>query len=66
VALTPLKPEGRVDYAGEDWLAVLEDPDRSVDPGSEVRIVSVEGLRLHVVPTFDRLPNSNPLVYKGE
>lgn len=65
-ALTPLAPEGRVDYGGEDWLAVLETPDTSVDPGAEVRIVSVEGLRLHVVPTFDRLPSSSPYVYKGE
>jgi membrane-bound serine protease (ClpP class) len=65
-ALTPLIPEGRVDYGGEDWAAVLEDPASSIDPGSEVRIVSVEGLRLHVVPTFDRLSRSASSVYRGE
>lgn len=66
VALTPLTPEGRVQYGGEDWAAVLEAPDTSIDPGSEVRIVSVEGLRLHVVPTFDRLSRSASSVYRGE
>lgn len=54
VATTPLMPEGRVDYEGENWSAVLDNPDMSLDPGSEVRIVSVEGLRLHVAPVFDR------------
>lgn len=58
VAITPLLPDGRVNYAGENWSAVLDDPNISLDPGSEVRIVSVEGLRLHVAPTFDRYINS--------
>ncbi len=53
IATTPLMPEGRVDYEGENWLAVLDNPELSLDPGSEVRIVSVEGLRLHVAPIFD-------------
>ncbi len=48
--LTPLLPAGRVDYGGEDWAAILDDPMAAVDAGSEVRIVAVEGLRLHVVP----------------
>ena len=60
VATTPLLPEGRVDYEGENWSAVLDNPDMSLDPGSEVRIVSVEGLRLHVAPAFDRSINSTP------
>lgn len=47
-ALTPLLPEGRVSYGGEDWLAVLDPPALTVDAGSELRIVSVNGLRLHV------------------
>jgi len=47
-ALTPLQPEGRVNYAGENWAAVLDPPDASADPGSELQIVAVEGLRLHV------------------
>ena len=49
-ALTPLLPEGRVSYGGENWAAVLDDPGASVDAGSEVQIVAVEGLRLHVRP----------------
>jgi membrane-bound serine protease (ClpP class) len=49
-ALTPLLPEGRVKYGGENWAAVVDPPTTSVDQGSEVQIVSVEGLRLHVVP----------------
>lgn len=50
VALTPLLPEGRVNYAGENWAAVLEPPTTSVDAGAEVQIVAVKRLRLHVVP----------------
>jgi membrane-bound serine protease (ClpP class) len=50
VALTPLIPEGRVDFAGENWAAVVDPPATSVDAGSEVQIVAVEGLRLHVRP----------------
>src|SRR3989440_1083860 len=49
-ALTPLLPEGRVSYGGENWAAVIDDPGTSVDAGSEVQIVAVEGLRLHVRP----------------
>jgi membrane-bound serine protease (ClpP class) len=49
-AITPLLPEGRVSYGGEDWAAVLVDSDSSVDAGSEVQIVAIEGLRLHVRP----------------
>ena len=58
VATTPLLPDGRVNYAGENWSAVLDDPNISLDPGSEVRIVSVEGLCLHVAPASDRYINS--------
>ena len=47
-ALTPLLPEGRVNYGGEDWSAVLDPPALSVDTGSELRIVAVDGLLLHV------------------
>ncbi len=48
VALTPLRPAGRVNYAGENWAAILDPPTASADPGSELRIVAVEGLCLHV------------------
>jgi len=65
VATTPLLPEGRVNYGGEDWAAVLDDADMALDPGAEVRIVSVDGLRLRVVPTFDRLINSAPGYTQG-
>src|SRR6266702_2900093 len=57
IALTPLLPEGRVRYEGEDWAAVLEPPATSVDAGSEVQIVAVVGLRLHVQPATYRLPD---------
>src|SRR6266571_5673393 len=50
VALTPLLPEGRVSFGGENWAAVLADPATSVDEGAEVQVVGVEGLRLHVQP----------------
>jgi membrane-bound serine protease (ClpP class) len=50
IALTPLFPEGRVSYSGENWAAILVPPATSVDAGSEVQIVAVEGLRLHVQP----------------
>src|SRR5712692_86362 len=52
VALTPLLPEGRVSYGGENWAAVLADPATSVDEGAEVQVVGVEGLRLHVQPLY--------------
>jgi membrane-bound serine protease (ClpP class) len=50
VTLTPLLPEGWVSYGGERWSAVLEPPTTVLDAGSEIQIVSVEGLRLHVQP----------------
>ena len=59
-ALTPLLPEGRVSYQGEDWTAVLDAPATVADPGTELRIVSVEGLRLHVQPVVDIPSNSSP------
>jgi membrane-bound serine protease (ClpP class) len=52
IALTPLLPEGRVNYGGENWAAVLEGNTLSVDAGTEVQIVAVEGLRLHVQPLY--------------
>ena len=49
-ALTPLLPEGRVRYEGENWAAIMDKADASADPGSELQVVSVEGLRLRVRP----------------
>lgn len=50
IALTPLLPEGRVSYGGENWAAILDPPAVSADEESVLQIVSVEGLRLHVRP----------------
>ncbi len=61
IASTPLQPVGRVNYKGEDWTAILEDPSSSVDAGTEVKIVGVEGLLVHVQPVVDALSYSNPL-----
>ena len=58
IASTPLQPVGRVNYKGEDWTAVLDDPSTAVDPGTEVRIVAVEGLLVHVQPVVDKLSDS--------
>jgi len=52
VALTQLHPEGRVSYDGEDWAAVLDAPATSADAGSELQVVALEGLRLHVQPVW--------------
>lgn len=50
IAITPLLPEGRVRYGGENWAAVLDEPARTADPGSELVIMAVDGLLLHVRP----------------
>ncbi|GAC1432206.1 MAG: hypothetical protein PVS3B3_31510 [Ktedonobacteraceae bacterium] len=50
VARTPLLPEGRVNYGGENWAAILDDPSASAEPGAKLQIVSIEGLRLRVQP----------------
>jgi membrane-bound serine protease (ClpP class) len=65
VASTALLPEGRVSYQGEDWTAVLDAPATAADPGTELRIVSVEGLRLHVQPVVDTSSNSSPKYLRG-
>lgn len=57
-ALTPLVPEGRVSYGGENWAAVLDPPTLTVDAGSELRIVSVDGLLLHVQLATNTLPSA--------
>jgi|GEM_PF-571497 len=51
ITLTPLTPEGRVRYGGEDWSAVQDGPAASIDADSEVQIIGIEGLRLHVRST---------------
>jgi membrane-bound serine protease (ClpP class) len=49
-AITPLLPEGRVSYGGENWAAMLNDPTTSVDANTELQVVAVDGLRLFVQP----------------
>jgi membrane-bound serine protease (ClpP class) len=46
-ARTPLAPSGTVFLQGEYWNAESEVP---VDKGVQVRVVSVDGLKLHVSP----------------
>ena len=65
IASTPLQPVGRVNYKGEDWTAVLVDPFTSVEPGTELRIVAVEGLLVHVQPVVDKLSDSAPRYIEG-
>lgn len=65
IASTPLQPDGRVNYEGENWAAVLDDPTMSVDAGAEVRIIAVEGLLLHVQPVVDRFSDPAPKYIKG-
>lgn len=65
IASTPLQPVGRVKYKGEDWTAILNDPSSSVDTGTEVQIVGVEGLLLHVQPVIDTLSDSTPIYIEG-
>lgn len=49
-AITPLLPEGRVRYEGENWAAIMDKTGASADPGSELQVVAFEGLRLRVRP----------------
>lgn len=65
VAATPLLPAGRVLYDGEDWAAVLDGPATATDPGTELRIVAVEGLRLHVRPIVDTRSETSPRYLRG-
>lgn len=65
IASTPLQPVGRVNYKGEDWTAILDDPSSSVDAGTEVLIVGVEGLLLHVRPVIDTPSDSAQIYIEG-
>ena len=46
-ARTALTPEGKVFVKGEYWDAISSTP---VEPGAQVRVVGIEGLRLRVEP----------------
>ncbi|HEY4387542.1 MAG TPA: NfeD family protein, partial [Ktedonobacteraceae bacterium] len=45
-----LRPVGRVKYAGENWEATLDHPDSTIEEGTQVQIMAVDGLRLQVRP----------------
>ena len=47
-----VNPQGTVTIYGEVWQALSPDP---IEPGTRVRVVGQEGLRLHVTP-IERLP----------
>ncbi len=55
-ALTPLMPEGRVRYGGEDWAAILDPPTVAVDRNTLLIVTAIDGLRLHVRPVVLELP----------
>ena len=50
-ARTRLSPTGMVHVAGELWTAILEDESETLEPGTRVEIVGMDGLRLQVKPT---------------
>jgi len=47
-ARTPLSPDGKVFVHGEYWDAISSSP---VDAGGAIRVVSVDGMKLHVEPS---------------
>ena len=51
-AWTPLAPDGKVFVHGEYWDAVSSAP---VDAGGKVRVVSIDGMKLHVEPASSKL-----------
>lgn len=64
-ALTSLTPEGRVRYGGEDWAAVLDPPTQTATAGSELLIVSVQGLCLHVQLAAQLMPSVKSNTIEG-
>jgi membrane-bound serine protease (ClpP class) len=58
--LTGLRPSGRVNYAGENWEALLDIPFTELPAGTEVQVVAVEGLRLRVRPLGQVLSDRHP------
>ncbi|NIM95163.1 MAG: nodulation protein NfeD [Anaerolineales bacterium] len=50
---TKLDPDGKVFVVGELWSAVLEEGFSSVEEGTEVEVVYVDGFLLHVRPVGD-------------
>ncbi len=54
IATTPIDPVGTVQVRSELWTAISEVP---IPAGTPVRVVAVEGLRIHVVP-IDRSPEA--------
>lgn len=56
VVVVPLNPHGQVRVGGEQWSAERMDGEDPLPVGARVRVVSLEGLRLHVVA----LPEESP------
>jgi membrane-bound serine protease (ClpP class) len=54
-ALTPLTPRGQVMVGSERWLAVADDG--PYEPGDELVVTSVDGLRVHVA---SQMPAAQP------
>ncbi len=50
-ARTPLEPSGKIFVHGEYWDAVSTAP---VETGARVRVISVDGMKLHVEPVSSR------------
>jgi membrane-bound serine protease (ClpP class) len=65
VTSTALLPEGRVSYQGEDWMAMLDALTLAADPGTVLRIVSIEGLCLNVQPVVELTSHSSPTYVRG-
>lgn len=56
---TTLEPSGMVWLDGELWQATLEDPNETAPAGSDVKIIGIEGVRLHVALTDE--VETNPM-----
>ena len=55
----PLNPEGQIYVDGALWRARVAAGGSTIDPGTRVRIKSVDGLTLEVEPAPDRDPASS-------
>ena len=51
VAKTPLTPNGKVLVQGELWDAICDSPQ---DAGDSIKIISLDGLTLHVQPAHNQ------------
>lgn len=54
-ALTRLNPDGYVQVRGERWRAGTYEKQVSIEPGQEIRIEAIDGLKLTVRPCGEDL-----------